>query len=131
MGTKSRETIYGSSIRASAERAAAARKEADRDGYTAVQLGAGQTKAKNVAKPQRGHFAKAKLEPKKKLVEFRVSADALLDVGAEITAAHFLAGQFVDPLPDVGVIDGAEASAFLNVEENQGARWEAFLSRDF
>lgn len=69
---------------------------AEKDGYTAVQLGVGKAKVKNVGKPMRGHFAKAKLEPKRKLAEFRVSADALLDVGAEITAAHFVAGQFVD-----------------------------------
>jgi large subunit ribosomal protein L3 len=69
---------------------------AEKDGYTAVQLGTGKAKVKNVSQPMRGHFAKAKLEPKKKLVEFRVSEDALLDVGVEITAAHFLAGQFVD-----------------------------------
>ncbi|HEY7990210.1 MAG TPA: 50S ribosomal protein L3 [Stellaceae bacterium] len=69
---------------------------AEKDGYTAVQLGTGKAKVKNVTQPMRGHFAKAKLEPKRKLVEFRVSADALLEVGAEITAAHFLVGQFVD-----------------------------------
>src|ERR1700726_2680242 len=68
----------------------------DRDGYTAVQLGVGTAKTKNVSKPQRGHFAKAKVEPKARLAEFRVSEDALLEVGAEITAAHFLPGQFVD-----------------------------------
>jgi large subunit ribosomal protein L3 len=68
----------------------------DRDGYTAVQLGVGAAKTKNVTKPQRGHFAKAKVEPKARLAEFRVSEDALLEVGAEITAAHFLPGQFVD-----------------------------------
>ena len=68
----------------------------DTDGYTAVQLGVGAAKVKNVTKPMRGHFAKAKVEPKRKLAEFRVSADALLDVGAEISAAHFVAGQFVD-----------------------------------
>jgi len=73
-----------------------ARKEADRDGYTAVQLGAGAAKAKNVAKPQRGHFGKAEVEPKAKVVEFRVAEDALLDVGAELTADHFVAGQYVD-----------------------------------
>src|ERR1700749_4046657 len=66
------------------------------DGYTAVQLGVGNAKTKNVSKPQRGHFAKAKVEPKAWLAEFRVSEDALLEVGAEITAAHFLPGQFVD-----------------------------------
>jgi large subunit ribosomal protein L3 len=69
---------------------------ADRDGYTAVQLGVGTAKTKNVSKPQRGHFSKAKVEPKARLAEFRVSEDALLEVGAEITAAHFLQGQFVD-----------------------------------
>jgi large subunit ribosomal protein L3 len=69
---------------------------AERDGYTAVQLGVGKAKVKNVTKPMRGHFAKAKVEPKRRLVEFRVSADALLEVGAELTAGHFLPGQFVD-----------------------------------
>ena len=69
---------------------------ADRDGYVAVQLGAGVAKAKNVAKPQRGHFGKAEVEPKAKVVEFRVSEDALVDVGAEISADHFVAGQLVD-----------------------------------
>lgn len=68
----------------------------ERHGYNAVQLGVGQAKVKNVTKPMRGHFAKAKVEPKRKLAEFRVSADALLDVGAEITAAHFIPGQYVD-----------------------------------
>ena len=68
----------------------------ERDGYVALQLGAGAAKAKNVAKPQRGHFAKAEVEPKAQLVEFRVSDDALVDVGAEISADHFIAGQFVD-----------------------------------
>src|ERR1700741_4027601 len=69
---------------------------ADKDGYTAVQLGIGKAKVKNVGKPMRGHFAKAKVEPKKKLAEFRVSQDALLEVGSEITAAHFVPGQYVD-----------------------------------
>ena len=68
----------------------------DRDGYIAVQLGVGTAKTKNVSQPQRGHFAKAKVEPKARLAEFRVSEDALLEVGAEITAAHFMPGQFVD-----------------------------------
>src|SRR5438552_15499674 len=66
------------------------------DGYTALQLGVGAAKVKNVTKPQRGHFAKAKVEPKAKLVEFRVSEDALVDVGAEITVGHFVPGQRVD-----------------------------------
>src|SRR5690348_6136212 len=68
----------------------------DRDGYSAVQLGVGNAKTKNVSKPQRGHFAKAKVEPKARLAEFRVSEDAVVAVGAEITAAHFVAGQYVD-----------------------------------
>ena len=71
-------------------------KTAERDGYTAVQLGVGRPKVKNLSKAERGHFAKAKVEPKAKLVEFRVSADAMLEVGAELSADHFLAGQFVD-----------------------------------
>src|SRR6201995_1074167 len=68
----------------------------EKDGYTAGQLGVGTAKTKNVSKPQRGHFAKAKVEPKARLAEFRVSQDALVPVGAEITAAHFVAGQYVD-----------------------------------
>ena len=68
----------------------------ERDGYVALQLGAGAAKAKNVAKPQRGHFGKAEVEPKAQLVEFRVSDDALVVVGAEISADHFIPGQFVD-----------------------------------
>jgi large subunit ribosomal protein L3 len=72
------------------------RREMDRDGYTAVQLGAGTAKAKNVAKPQRAAYGKAEVEPKMKVVEFRVADDALLDVGARISAEHFVAGQLVD-----------------------------------
>lgn len=66
------------------------------DGYTAVQLGAGIAKVSRVSKPMRGHFAKANVEPKKRVREFRVSADALLDVGAELIADHFVAGQQID-----------------------------------
>src|SRR2546429_1164630 len=73
-----------------------AQRTLDKDGYVALQLGVGAAKVKNVTKPQRGHFAKAKVEPKAKLAEFRVSEDALVDVGAEITAAHFVPGQYVD-----------------------------------
>jgi large subunit ribosomal protein L3 len=69
---------------------------AEGDGYTAVQLGVGTRKAKNVTKPMRGHFAKAKVEPKAKVGEFRVGEDALLDVGSELHVGHFVAGQFVD-----------------------------------
>jgi large subunit ribosomal protein L3 len=68
----------------------------DRDGYWALQLGVGTAKVKNVSKPERGHFARAKVEPKARLTEFRISEDAVLAVGAEITAAHFVPGQRVD-----------------------------------
>ncbi len=68
----------------------------EKDGYAAVQLGVGQAKVKNVSKPMRGHFAKAKVEPKRKLVEFRVDDDALVEVGAELSVEHFVAGQHVD-----------------------------------
>jgi len=73
----------------------AARTE-EKDGYTAVQLGWGKAKVKNVSQPNRGHFAKAKVEPKKKLTEFRVSADAVLEPGATLSATHFVIGQKVD-----------------------------------
>jgi large subunit ribosomal protein L3 len=73
-----------------------AQRTAEKDGYTAVQLGAGAAKAKRTTAAQRGHFAKANVEPKRKIAEFRVSPDNLIDVGAEITADHYLAGQFVD-----------------------------------
>ena len=68
----------------------------DTDGYVAVQLGYGKAKVKNVSKPMRGHFAKAKVEPKAKLAEFRVSEDGLIEVGAELAATHFVEGQYVD-----------------------------------
>jgi len=72
------------------------RREMDKDGYTAVQLGAGKAKAKNVAKPQRVAFGKAEVEPKARVAEFRVAEDALLDVGSHISADHFVPGQLVD-----------------------------------
>ena len=73
-----------------------AHKTLERDGYTAVQLSSGVAKVKNVSKPLRGHYAKAKVEPGYKLVEFRVDEDNLPPLGAEIAATHFLPGQFVD-----------------------------------
>ncbi|MEE8393382.1 MAG: 50S ribosomal protein L3 [Rhodospirillales bacterium] len=73
-----------------------AQRTEDRDGYNALQLGVGSAKVKNVTKAMRGHFAKAKLEPKRRLAEFRVSSDAMVDVGTEITVNHFVEGQFVD-----------------------------------
>jgi large subunit ribosomal protein L3 len=73
-----------------------AQRTEEKDGYNAVQLGLGKTKVKNVSQPNRGHFAKAKVEPKAKLVEFRVAPDALLEPGAVLSAAHFAVGQKVD-----------------------------------
>ncbi len=72
----------------------------EKNGYTAVQLGIGRAKVKNVSKAERGRFAVANVEPKLKLAEFRVDADALLPIGAEITADHFVVGQFVDVTGD-------------------------------
>jgi large subunit ribosomal protein L3 len=68
----------------------------ERDGYVAVQLGAGVAKQKNVAKPQREHFAKAEVSLKMRVAEFRVADDALLEVGSTIAASHFVPGQLVD-----------------------------------
>ncbi|KMQ91316.1 50s ribosomal protein l3 [Lasius niger] len=68
----------------------------ERDGYAALQLGYGEAKAKHVSKPNRGHFASQKVQLKKKLVEFRVAEDAVLEVGTQLTAAHFVPGQKVD-----------------------------------
>lgn len=73
-----------------------AQKTNDKDGYTALQLGAGVPKIKRLTKAERGHFAVAKVEPKRKLKEFRVSPDNVIPVGAEITVDHFVPGQFVD-----------------------------------
>src|SRR5690606_10758093 len=73
-----------------------AQRTAERDGYTAVQLGAGTAKVSRTTAAQRGHFAKANVAPKRKIAEFRVTPDCLIEVGAEITADHYLAGQFVD-----------------------------------
>jgi len=68
----------------------------ENNGYTALQLGAGLAKVKNVTRAERGHFAVAKVEPASKVVEFRVSPENLIEVGAEITADHFVTGQYVD-----------------------------------
>ena len=73
-----------------------AQRTVETDGYTAVQLGAGEAKAKRTSAAMRGHFAKANVAPKRKLAEFRVSPEALIEVGAEISAEHYNAGQFVD-----------------------------------
>jgi large subunit ribosomal protein L3 len=68
----------------------------DKDGYVALQLGSGTRKVRNVSKAERGHFALAKVEPKRKVAEFRVEESELIPVGAEITADHFVVGQYVD-----------------------------------
>jgi len=73
-----------------------AHRNMEKNGYVALQLGAGSRKAQNTSKPQRGHFAVAKVEPKRRVAEFRVSDDAVIPVGAEITADHFVVGQYVD-----------------------------------
>ena len=73
-----------------------AQRTTDTDGYTAVQLGAGTAKAKRTSAPMRGHFAKAKVEPKRKVAEFRVAEENLIPVGEEIIASHYFEGQFVD-----------------------------------
>lgn len=73
-----------------------AQKTTERDGYSAVQVGFSDAKPKNTSKPMRGHFAKARVTPRKKLVEFRVAEGNLVDVGAELSANHFVSGQKVD-----------------------------------
>jgi large subunit ribosomal protein L3 len=73
-----------------------AQRTVEKNGYTALQLGVGKAKVKNVSKPMRGHFAVAQVEPKRKLAEFRVSEENLIEVGAELTADHYVAGQHVD-----------------------------------
>ena len=73
-----------------------AHKTLERDGYNALQVGFGKAKVKNVSKPMRGHYAKAKVEVKQRLVEFRISVDNFVEVGAEFSAKHFVNGQYVD-----------------------------------
>ena len=73
-----------------------AQKTKDKDGYTALQVGYGEAKAKHVSKAMRGHFAKSKVAPKRKLIEFRVPETALIEVGAELSPEHYIAGQYVD-----------------------------------
>jgi large subunit ribosomal protein L3 len=73
-----------------------AQKTNEKDGYTALQLGVGKARVKNVSKALRGHYAKAKVEPKSKLAEFRVEEKAMLEPGTEILASHFVPGQYVD-----------------------------------
>jgi len=93
------------------------------DGYNAVQLGFGKAKIKNVSKPQKGHFAKAKVEPSKKLVEFRVAADALLEPGAQLSPSHFSVGQLVDvsgTTKGKGFAGGMKRWNFAGLEASHG-----------
>ena len=94
-------------------------KTADKDGYVAVQLGAGSKKAKNTSKPERGHFAKAEVEPKARVAEFRVAEDALLAPGDVISADHFVAGQYVDV---TGVTQGKGFAGVMKRWEFGGLR---------
>src|SRR5687767_7790656 len=73
-----------------------AAREPERDGYRALQIGVGRAKSKNVTKPMRGHYAKAEVTPKAKLMEFRVSEDAMLAPGTALSVEHFVVGQYVD-----------------------------------
>ena len=87
-------------------------KSIEKDGYVAVQLGFANKNSKNISKPLRGVFAKAKAEPKEKVVEFRVSEDAILQVGDKLGANHFVAGQKVDA---VGVSQGKGFSGAMKL----------------
>ena len=96
---------------------------ADRDGYTALQLGVGTAKVKRVSKAQRGHFAKAKVEPKRKVAEFRVTDDAMVDIGAELSAEHFIAGQHVDVVGTTigkGFAGGMKRHGFAGLRASHG-----------
>ena len=100
-----------------------ANRTTEKDGYNAVQIGVGAAKVKNVTKPQRGHFAKAKVEPKRKLAEFRVSDDAMIDVGAELTVDHFVNGQFVDAIgtsKGKGFAGGMKRHGFSGLRASHG-----------
>ncbi len=100
-----------------------AQKTKEKDGYSALQLGFGKAKVKRVSKAMRGHFAKAKVEPKKKVMEFRVSDDAMIPVGAEIRASHFVPGQYVDACGisiGKGFAGGMKRHNFAGLEATHG-----------
>ena len=93
------------------------------DGYSALQLGAGLAKSKNVSKSMRGHFAKARVEPRRKLAEFRVSPECLLDVGSSLCVSHFVSGQFVDVVGTSlgkGFAGGMKRHNFRGLEATHG-----------
>jgi large subunit ribosomal protein L3 len=100
-----------------------ATRSVESDGYTAVQLGVGAAKVKNVSKAMRGHFAKAKVEPKQKVAEFVVADDCALEVGAEISVEHFVAGQYVDVVGTTigkGFAGGMKRHNFRGLEATHG-----------
>jgi large subunit ribosomal protein L3 len=100
-----------------------AAKTQEKDGYSAVQLSFGKAKVKNVAKPVRGHYAKANVEPGKKLAEFRVDARNLLQPGAELSAEHFVVGQYVDVVGQTigkGFAGGMKRWNFRGLEASHG-----------
>ena len=100
-----------------------AQRTAEKHGYSAVQLGCGAAKAKNTSKPMRGHFAVAKVEPKRKIAEFRVSPDNLIGVGEEIIADHYFEGQFVDVCGTTigkGFAGGMKRHNFRGLEATHG-----------
>lgn len=100
-----------------------AQRTQEKDGYTALQLGVGEAKVKNVSKAMRGHYAKSKVEPKRRLAEFRISEDALVDIGAELTADHFVAGQYVDVIGDSkgkGFAGGMKRHNFSGLRASHG-----------
>jgi large subunit ribosomal protein L3 len=95
----------------------------EKDGYNAMQLGCSDAKVKNVTKALRGHYAKAKVEPKRRLVEFKVAADAFVDVGAQFSADHFVVGQFVDVSATSigkGYAGGMKRHGFSGLEATHG-----------
>ena len=100
-----------------------AAKTVETDGYAAVQLGYGKAKPKNVSKPMKGHFAKAKVEPSMKLVEFRVANDAILEPGVQLSPSHFSIGQFVDVAgitKGIGFAGGMKRWNFSGLEASHG-----------
>lgn len=100
-----------------------AKRTEDQDGYSAVQLGVGAAKVKNVSKAMRGHFAKANVEPRQKMAEFRVSPENLLEPGVELSAAHFVVGQLVDVVGTSigkGFAGGMKRHNFRGLEATHG-----------
>lgn len=98
-------------------------KTSEKDGYSAIQLGYGKAKVKNVSKALRGHYAKSNVEPKKKMAEFRVREDALLEIGREVRANHFVPGQFVDVAGQSigkGFAGGMKRHNFAGLEATHG-----------